>query len=472
MSVGEYRVGAPASTLLSYTGWVAVLGFVMLFGLVAAGLCTSIWRRSMLDHAWRTAARRLGLTYRPTGLVRSPRLHGQLGPCSVVVDVANAGNSDEIAHVVTRVTVTAPTIPVGFEVGPQSMWGSMARRFWARAGRPLEDRFDQRVKVAGHPTYTLAVLEPDVRERLQQLTSLQGQVQRGQLMLTLRGRVRRADRLISVVEFLTALGRDLSVPEQAWPNALRERATEDPSAQIRRRSLETLVDRYPASTDARRAVRDRLGDFAPEVRLVAARHAGEDGIEVLSELFYDPEVEAGVRSEALRSWSARAPKDDPTLRRALAAALTSQSDTMLRVGALILVAREDRGMRNLVLGALKRGSPAIRSAALTALGAVGDPDDVGFAAEHLDARETDVSVAAVRAVGRLGGLDMVARLRPLTRGLTTPGRVKEAARAAITAIQGRAGGIRGGLALVDDGGGGLSEVASGALSAPDSKPPR
>ena len=453
---------------MSYTDRVSPFGL----GLAGALLALSAWlavfrRRSVLDHGWRSAARQLGLTYVPPSFFRSPRLFGRVGGCAVHVDITNPRGSDHLDHVMTRVTVAAPNVPADFSVEPRSFWRRVAPAWWATEGRVGERSFDQRVKIDGDPTYALAVLEPDIRERLQQLTSLQGTIQNGELQIVLRGRVRRGPRLVKLVDFLVDLAGALSIDQSDWAAALRERATQDPSAEVRLRSLETLIAHFPDAIETRRAVRDRLGDFIPEIQLVAARHAGREGIAVAAEIFQDHAVTPAVRGRALGTWAALAPRPDRELRYGLRNGRSTDSDTMVRVGALVVANRREQGLRSLVLKALDDGPAAVQSAALAALGTTGNREDLHRVVPFLRARDPDIRVAAVEAAGRLGDRETIEPLMRIARSLTQPNRVKVAARAAVRGIQRRMGGERGGLAVIDErSAGAVSEAIEGALSTP------
>ena len=443
------------------------MGFIA--GLGALSLWLGLyWRFAALDTAWRAAAKRLGLNHEGRGVFRSPRLSGTIGECRVLVEIGDAGSGRHLEHVVTRVIVGAPGIPLGFYASPQTVWGRMTQRFWKRPVAVGDGSFERRVRVDGDPTYALAVLNPGVRDRLLQLASLQGQVQQGELELTVRGRVRRADRLVSLVEFLVGLGRSLSVPEPDWPAALCARAIEDPSREVRKRSLEALVSRYPDSPETEVAIRDRLADFAPEVRLLAARHAGEDGLPVVSEVFHDPELTPDVRSDALRAWADLSPRRTGDLRRALAAALLAEGNVLFVTGASIIAQREDRALRPQLVAAYETGSPSVQAASLAALAIVGDHRDVEVAIEGLDSRDADVRAAAAKVLGRWGDRETVPALLPLTKGIGQPTQVKDEARAAIAAIQARTGGDRGQLALIESEleAGRLSVATTGAVSEP------
>ena len=452
---------------MPYNCHVALLFVSLLCALLCAALCvTAYWRMVALDKGWRAAAERLGLQYEPRTLFGNRRIHGTIDDQLVRVDIVSARSHDRGEHVMTRATVRSVGLPHDFEISANSIWRKMAHRLGARTSALGDTWFDRHVNADGDPAYTLAALNPSVRDRLGQLTALNGQIRRGELSLGLQGRIRSADRVVQLVEFLVGLAGDLSIPQRDWPSALRDRATQDPSAEVRLRSLDVLVTAYPDSRETRRAVQDRLSDFVPEIRLAAARHADGAGVPVVSEIFYDPDLSNELRIESLRIWAMLSPRPSPELRRALGVALTSRSDAISRVGASIVESRSERSLRKQVLYALEDGPASVQAAAMAALGVVGDQRDLSVVSARLDAKEPEVRAAAAAAMGRLGNLDAVQRLLPLTRGLGQPGRVKEAARAAVVAIQNRfGGGVRGGLSVVGtDDAGRLSPPSDGGQS--------
>ena len=417
------------------------------------------WRLTALDKGWRDAAKTLGLAYEPRRVFRRPRIKGRIGTNDVLVDITDPSGTDHFEHVMTRVRVSAPQLPSGFEVGAKSVWSRMAQRLWAKSASTGDGRFDQQVKIDGDETYALAVLSPAVRERLHRLTTLSGYVHDGDLIVTVRGHIRSASRIVQLVDFLIALAADLSLPEEEWASALRTRAIEDPSAEIRRRSLEALVRGYPDSVPARGAVQNRLIDFVPEIRLLAAQHAGEGGINTASEVFHDAHLDPSLRIRALEVWAELAPRRDEPIGRAIVAALASPVEAMIQAGARVVATRKEEGVRTQVLQVIAKGPPSAHAAALAALGAIADARDLETVTDGLKSKDPDVRVAAAEAMGQLGGRETVEYLLPLTRGLGQPARVKDAARAAVASIQARTGGDRGGLSLVD-------RIESGGLSIP------
>ena len=438
------------------------LGLLCAFLIVTLGFGV-YWRVVAFDRAWRLGASRLGLNYERSYFFKSPRIVGQIGACTVVIDINTPKHAD---HAMTRVRVRSPDLPLGFAVAPRSIWDKVSQRLFSRMTQVGDKRFDRTVKVDGDPAYALAVLAPEVRTRLQQLVGLEGGIEDRELTLVFRGRIRRPERLVQIVEFLVGLATDLVVTEAALPGALRARATLDPSAGIRMRGLRALVDKYPDSIETKRAIRDRLVDFVPEVRLLAARHSGAEGIDAAREVFDDPEVAPEVKAQALQVWSDLAPEPAPELRSRLAGALVLPALTL--AGARLIARRKERDLRPALREVIDSGDEAGQAAAVAALGHVGTDEDLPLVVEKLEARDTDIRAAAAEAVGQLGGRDDVVHLLPLTRGLGQPTKVKEAARSAVNTIQKRMGGARGGLAVVEDrDSGALSVPLDGALSTPE-----
>ncbi len=447
----------------------AIPGFLML--VTALGLIGGLahWRMTRLKSVWQAAAARLGLRYDGQGPFRTPRLEGVIGDCAVTVSV----HSDEAAgtnRTATVVSVHAARIPVTFSASAKSAWTRMTERLLPSGAANLGDAdFDRIVRIDGDSTYALAALSPAIRRSLRSFVSQDGCLRGQQLKLVAAGIVAREENLTQIVRAVAALGNGLSLPIDRWPDGLRDRAANDSVLAIRRSSLLTLVRRYPTSPATQQAIEERLEDSEPEIRLMAARHAGERGVPAARTVFDDLGASVSLRAAALQVWGHSAPADDSALKRGLTQALNSRTDEL--VGAALEVVRSKRpsGLTSEVRGALAADQPYVVAAALRALEATGGPDDVAFVLPYLSASEAEVAVAAVEAIGGIGHVEAVERLLPLTRGLTRSPQLKMTARAAIARIQARTGGQRGQLALVDEGApaGRLSPIPeSGGLSPP------
>ena len=129
--------------------------------------------------------------------------------------------------------------------------------------------------------------------------------------------------------------------------------------------------------------------------------------------------------------------------------------------------------------ALQRGldskHSALQVAATLIVHRQGDTRFAGKLVSLLTSENEEVQMVAANALAKLGSLDAVESLLPLTEGLTRSPEVKAAARDAVRAIQQRAGSpTGGGLSVVDDvdRAGGLSlPRQEGAVSLVDESSP-
>ena len=233
------------------------------------------------------------------------------------------------------------------------------------------------------------------------------------------------DALSAVLE----IARRLTVPpalELTAAEVLR-RETEVP---CRLNALKALIAEAPDHPATYEATRACLGDPAPEVRVEAAL-ARREGREVLRELAASPDPPDHVSARAVA---------------ALQAELMSAT------------------LAEVLRTALARRRPLAAIACIEALGTRG-PDDSPLLVQAIGYGASRVALAAVGALGRVGATaDVVVALREAETRYAADHAVRNAARAAVAAVQARLEGAAAGqlsvtgddagrLALADDAGG-------------------
>jgi hypothetical protein len=238
------------------------------------------------------------------------------------------------------------------------------------------------------------------------------------------------DALSAVLE----IARRLTVPpalELTAADVLR-RETEAPCRLNALKALLAEAPDHPATFEATRAC---LGDPAPEVRVEAAL-ARREGREVLRELARSPDAPDHVSARAV-------------------AALQAE----LRSAALAEVLRT----------ALARRRPRAAIACIEALGTRGS-DDSPLLVQALGYGDSRVVLAAAGALARVGATaDVVVALREAETRHAANRAVRNAARAAVGAVQARLEGAEAGqLSVTGDGAGrlALADDGSGRLAFP------
>jgi len=297
--------------------------------------------------------------------------------------------------------------------------------------------FDDAIVARGNATTLLALLDADARESLAMHARDQHiHVEDGLFRARLAHPIDSVPRLTAALEALTTIASHL-VPVGTAAARLRERATKDPRAEVRRAALEALATSMPDSAEARAAALAAVVDPEPSVVLAAARMLRADGLESLVALARNELVPVEVRIDAFESARTRMPKPESTqfaatvlkaLRpgvrahalRALAAegALDQLPAIRARVlpsggdaeedtaaaEALGMLAHEENEPALLLL--LRRDAPAVRLAAIRSLGVSGSASAVeALHAAGRDSRELanacEQAIAAIHA--RLSG---------------------------------------------------------------------
>jgi len=242
------------------------------------------------------------------------------------------------------------------------------------------------------------------------------------------------------------------------PARLAQNVRTDPLPAVRLANLVTLAHEYPDRPETREALRAACGDSDDEVRLRAAVVLGEEGWEVLQEI--------ALREGAEDSHAARAID-------ALGERLTRQhAETILRQS----LQRKRRATARAAIRALGRIGGAevvpplvpvlgeedeeLAAAAATALGESGEPSVEKPLIGALRRDSPELRVATAQALGRVGSAASVAPLRELATEHPRDLGLRRASRQAIAQIHSRLKGATPGQLA-------LAEADSGQLSLAD-----
>lgn len=362
---------------------------------VGAFLALIVGRSVMRNRDWRSVARELGLE--PSrSMLGSRTLAGTFQGFTVRVKEISKDSK-------SRVQIEVHGVDPGFTLGRD---GALARMF-SPDMKVGDEIFDQKIRVQGDADRALAVLNDWNRWLIREIFNDDGgQLANGILETAIRSVDGVPDTLRSMVRLAARLGRpsDAELPER-----LSRQVLDGQSHGVRRTAFRHLLglpgdlpgDQPGAESTALVTARELLGDFSQEMRVEACR--------------------------ALRDQ----PDDADRVAETLAEIVGSgEIDSATRCDALEVLADSPR-----------------RGVAVRALTEVLDADADADADSDSDAGPVpqEVQRAAVEALGRIGDLDAVPRLRRLAEsGQLFRSAVARAAEAAIEEIKGRAGGSQAG----------------------------
>ena len=421
-----------------------------------------LWRAFVLRGPFRRAARRLALSHQPRGMLREGVLRGQRDGFEVQVAATTLGASLSAEDMMgrTRFEVDARgCIPRTLRIGPRARDESG----WVEVRDP---EFDGRMCAHGPTEEVLARLSAPVRLRLISL-SPELRIRDGVLVYE-TSQLLRNDRAIEhLLGDMTSLVQLLSLEASALPERLLENALHDPLAQVRYRNLEVLLQLYPGTHAAERAIDVYLSSSDPEGGLLAALHAGSRGL---------PKVKAAARSpqHVLRI---RALKH--LARRLLGEEARPYFEAALLEGPEIVRAAAVQEIRSLGWSEL---APVLR-ATLSEAGAPStvaiaealfslDPKGVaGVLVEMLHHDSDEVVITAARLLESAGRAVDIAPLR-IAADRARRANVSRALRRALSAVLARCPmPERGRLSLSESAGTGhLAMTEPGALSEPGGEP--
>jgi hypothetical protein len=390
--------------------YVAILTwavFAVLPALVAGAAIVSARKRR---EALRGAAARLGFRYEPGDFFSaSGTVKGEAGPFRV--GVTNGADNEGSG---TRIDVYGvdPAITLGIRSGEG-----------VQLGDPLFD-----ASVSGPARKVLALMNRSAREKL---AGLRVQVERGRLRYQASSRIWDSGKIADMVGRLVDVAKCLVLPPGGEEHAIAGNAIADPAGAVRQRNMRFLVERVPGSPETLRAAVAVQGDADPELRLLAATVLDEDrALEILRGIVKDGGAPGSIRVAALEKLNALR---DPLLLGVASAAAASADAGLARVAARTLVSLGDSASEPALIALLAHESAEVR-------------------------------MEAADGLARTGTVLAVEPLLQLTKGAPASTALKEAARAAIHAIQSRLGEVEAGrlsLAAQDEHDGALSLASEG-----------
>lgn len=456
----------------------ALEAVVLFFGTIMLGQLAILAYGLAINRAWRRAARELGLVYERRRSDRASILSGTMDGLEISISAGTQGAGRDADTVAAKRGAgrdeweTCDVVNID-GAGAHSTGVSVHPRvhFAAARGIPTgiptgDAEFDARFRIEGSSAGALAMLGRDARRFLLDLRAPQpwtllitGSVSEPILRVLIHGEPRGVEGKVRAVRAAAAIARATRL-EGGIADGLTRNVRSDVQA-VRMRSLRCLIDamgeEHPAVKEACRLA---LNDESAEIRVVAARELGADGVPVLLALVLDADEAFDVRAEAARAFVEHA--DDETFRLFVDRHLDS-ADAALR--RLAIEAVGDRSW----IAALPRlleprpdAHPSDIRATAIALRKLGDSAAEPILIEWLGSPVSAVAAASARALGFVGSIAAVEPLLPLARGAWGASEVRAAARDALRRIQSRLGPVEAGrLALVDVDG------AAGALSEAD-----
>lgn len=435
------------------------LEFILPLTVGAIVLAVQFAIRSSSASTWKHTAESLGLRFTPAGIMSGPRMEGHLAGFDVKAEVVRGGgrgtNNDH-----TRVVVDgAGRIPIDIALASETFWSGLDVM-----GQEIEigDKpFDDLVRVRGVESTVLAVLSEEARALVAQyIREDKGIVKDGDVSCTRAGHERDGNKLEARVVRMVRVAEAMSIREREIPERLAQNVEQDPSAGVRHRNLDYLTRFFRRSPAAERACEKALTDASPRVRLLAGRTIGGRGMTTLEALVQDPDVPRDVAAKAFEILAERLPRAD--LEKRTLEVLRSPNDALV-IHALAVTEKERfLSARPRVMGLLEGRRPPVIAAAARTMGIMEDPRTTTRLVGLLDHEDDAVKIAACEGLGRGGSIDAVETLLEHSKGLFKNATLKNAARAAIEAIQGRVGGADGGrLSVVEEKDAGALSVAAG-----------
>lgn len=396
---------------------------------------------------WAHAAERLGLHASPATVFHRPTISGLFGDLTVAI-----GLDDRQSNLVYAVKGLPATITLQSESFFATPFAALTGKGDLRTG---DAAFDSAVHVGGAERSTLSLLlSPDVRRlALEAIKEHDAVLMEGTLSLESSNLDPNAAELVRLAQILMGLARaiveQLAIPDRQ--RLLKGVRTQD--GPVAHRALELLVERNPNQESTIAACQEMLQYVRdPATRLLAARHAGNAGMEHLTRLLENLNgTPAELRAGALEHLVATMPVQESRV--VLDAGLR---DVMrpVRLAAMRAV-RDQRRMECTDRLATLAGHGGVDEEEQTAIAETmselgGDHAERAFVS-LLRSDASSVRLLAATALREHGTIAAVAPLRAVAEASGILSTVRTAALESIAAIQAQIpGGGSGQLSLASD----------------------
>ncbi|MFT7625717.1 MAG: hypothetical protein ACI9WU_004908 [Myxococcota bacterium] len=435
-------------------GAIFGIGFLVLAGVALAKFIQSYTENQR--ERWRSAASGLGVEFVQGGFLKTHRILGEVDGVRILVDTYSSGSGNN-QTTYTRFRAQSDT-PNDLTLKREGLGSSFKKLFAGEDIQVADEPFDNDVVINGNELTAVALLGSEARAQVTALLAAKGKVQEGEVYWQTSKTLQPAE-MVDRGRQLIRVARALSTHGRPWPDLLLRNSKLDPRPSVRARNLVILAEKYPATEQTAEAIRAAANDMHPLVRLEGATRLGPAGIPALADLTGPQWSDNTVRARAVyrlgRVWP------HPEAIAAVERALGDESLAVRTAAIRVAGGHAFAPALDIVLAAAQPGQPSsLLEAAAKAL-----PAYPGLRAEAalvtlLGSDEDTVKTLAALGLARIGGIAAVEALEPHTSGFFTDGELKNAAVAAVEAIQERAGAgaIGGGLSLAEPPG------AEGAVS--------
>jgi hypothetical protein len=450
-----------------------------LLGLVTAGVVLSVVylfahiAAQARGRAWRAAAKAAGLT----SLVSSDflgietGLTGRSGLLRVALERYQRGRHEKGTRIVID-NLGHPSYE--FALRKEGVGSAIEKAFGEREIEVGDPEFDRRAYIHGSPRVVHAVLDSGTRRLVGEL--IDGRIPTEGSGAPLEARVAVSDGALRAEiaepafqpggERLTgALATLLDAARGLTlpddiPARLADNVRTDSLPQVRLANLQTLVREYPTYTATREALRAGCDDRDDEVRLRAAIALGEEGHEVLRRIASGVDVSDGRSARAVAALKAHLTREEAE--GILRSALESGRRATARAAVTALGRIGGAEVVTALTPALGDDDDELVVAAARALGATGSAAAEAPLVAVLDRDGPSVWPAIAEALGAVGTAAAVAPLRTMASRFPFDLGLRRASRQAIAEIQSRlTGATPGQLSLAAGGAGQLTLAEEG-----------
>lgn len=396
----------------------ATAGFVMVVNFALRG---------KQRDAWELFAIQRGFRFLDGTLSQSMRIEGRAEGFFVVIETypLKGGRSNQIF---TRAVVGGPTVPKRIHLSEESLRSTVGKAFGGQDIVIGDPRFDARIRVRGDEVACRAALNEEARNAAVFVADMADtfEVAEGSVSVSQRGVVNDSESLRRLQMAALRLAQSFGTGKHKPIDELILRIRDDSHADVRRMTLEALIQRFGDDVRTHRVCRSLLGSMDVRMAAIAALGLPTGGEPALARVVRSKNIETALRVRALRAWASRAPEH---------AAEWFTSTELAGAPPEIALAACTLGAR--ILG--RRSEPLLL--------------------QLLENQDESVQLAAARSLGSIGTVNAVEKLLRLSNRMIR-GELGNVARSSIAQIQARAAGADAGQLSLSSG-----AEASGGLSA-------
>lgn len=412
--------------------WLLIIG-AGLFAVLAAFAVIS-GSGGQREITWEDdVAEKLGLQYSEGGPVQEGEMTGEANGVPLVIEVDIRGGIRFTRVSAGRGSRIPEDVVMGVRGSVSAHVGPLPKDLIVTIGDPT---FDRDIVVLGKRSVVLALLADKPRGEIRYcLKTHSALVRRGEVVVELPGVCTNVEKLQAAMHNLSRVAAALQLEDSNVAERLKSQVSQDGIANVRKKNLEQLVQEFSGTAEATAALNAAAEDPDADLRLLAAKHLGQDGVGHIQSVLESNQSSSAQRIEALELLVSSVP--DSEAGPILLNALTIRDDQVRAFAVRELGAmRYEHALREFKQ-LLPAASPTVATAIMRAAGQLGGPEAEALLLSVLGVKPPAVQRMAALMLAEIASEGAIVALNDLAESPFTDTIVREAAKHALRSVKER-----------------------------------